>query len=179
MRPAELNRLFAPVMSLPGIGPQIAKLVERAAGPLVVDMLWHLPVGIVDRRAAPTIGELNPADWPDQIVTIKARIERHQPGIGRRPSRVMVSDGTGTLTLVYFNLRGDQMQRMLPLGAERLISGRIEYYNGTPQMPHPDHVVAVDAPEQMKAIEPVYPLTAGLSSRIAARAVAGALERAP
>src|SRR3954469_17303042 len=101
MRPALLNRLFAPVTSLGGIGPQLAKLLERAAGPLIVDMLWHLPVGIVDRRASPSIAELNPIDWPDAIVTIKAKVERHQPGIGRRPYRVLCSDGTGTLALVY------------------------------------------------------------------------------
>src|SRR5579864_2804908 len=132
MRPALLDRLFAPVTALSGVGPQMGRLIERAAGPLVVDLLWHLPTGLVDRRAAPTIGALNPGDWPDAIVTVKARVERHQPGIGRRPYRVICGDGTGTLTLVYFNVRGDQLQRLLPVGAERVISGRVEYYGGLP-----------------------------------------------
>ena len=179
MRPAILDRLFAPVTALPGVGPQLGRLIERAAGPLVVDLLWQLPTGLVDRRAAPSIGELNPRDWPDAIVTVKGRVERHQPGFGRRPSRVVVSDGTGTLTLVYFNVKGDQLTRLLPVGAERVISGRVEYYGGAPQMAHPDHVVAPEQAEQVRAIEPVYPLTAGLSSRAAARAAAAALERAP
>ncbi|HEX3861661.1 MAG TPA: ATP-dependent DNA helicase RecG [Stellaceae bacterium] len=179
MRPPLLNRLFAPITALTGIGPSLGRLIERAAGPLVVDLLWHLPTGIIDRRAAPPIGDLNPIDWPDAIVTITAKIEQHQPGIGRRPYRVLCSDGTGQLTLVYFNVRGDQLQRLLPVGSERVISGQVEYYNGMPQMPHPDHVVAPEAAGQMKAIEPVYPLTAGLSLRIAAKAVAAALERAP
>ncbi|HEX3952412.1 MAG TPA: ATP-dependent DNA helicase RecG [Stellaceae bacterium] len=179
MRPALLNRLFAPVTTLPGIGPQLARLIERAAGPLVVDMLWHLPSGFVDRRNMPAIGALNPLDWPDAIVTIQATVERHQPGIGRRPYRVLCSDGTGVLTLVYFNVRGDQLQRLLPIGAERVISGRVEYYNGAPQMAHPDYVVAPDAADKVKAVEPVYPLTAGLSSRLVAKAVVAALERAP
>src|SRR6266849_7972997 len=155
MRSPLLNPLFAPVTALPGIGPQLGRLLERAAGPLVVDLLWHLPVGLVDRRAAPPIGALNPRDWPDAIVTVKARVERHQPGFGRRPYRVVLSDGTGILTLIYFSVKGDYVERLLPIGAERVISG------------------------QVKAIEPVYPLTAGLSSRIAARAANAALERAP
>ena len=179
MRPALLDRLFAPVTALPGIGPQLGRLIERTAGPAVVDLLWHLPTGLVDRRAAPAIGELNPRDWPDAIVTVKARVEAHQPGFGRRPSRVVCSDGTGTLTLVYFNVKGDQLTRLLPVGSERVISGRVEYYGGLPQIAHPDYVVPPEQAEQIRAIEPVYPLTAGLSSRIVAKAVTAALERAP
>src|SRR6202521_349623 len=115
MRPTLLDSLFAPVTVLPGIGPQLGRLIEKAAGPLVVDLLWHLPVGLVDRRAAPSIGDLNPRDWPDAIVTLKVRVERHQPGFGRRPYRVLCGDGSGTLTLIYFNVKGDYLQR-LPAG---------------------------------------------------------------
>ena len=179
MRPALLDRLFAPVTVLPGIGPQLGRLIERAAGPLVVDLLWHLPTSVVDRRAAPPIRELNPSDWPDAVVTLKIRVERHEPGFGRRPYRVHCTDGTGTLTLVYFSARGDQLQRLLPVGAERLVSGTVDYYSGRPQMAHPDYVVMPDEAERLKAIEPVYPLTAGLSPRVLSKAVGGALERAP
>src|SRR5205807_1574313 len=170
---------FAPVTALPGIGPQLGRFVEKAAGPLVVDLLWHLPAGIVDRRAAPKIGALHPRDWPDNsIVTVTAKVERHHPGLGRRPYRVFVSDATGALILIYFNVKGDYLQRLLPVGAERVISGRVEYYDGMAQMPHPDYVVSPEQADKLKAVEPVYPLTAGLSSRIVARGVAAALERA-
>src|SRR6478609_11119509 len=141
MRPTLLDRLFAPVTALGGIGPQLGKLFDRAAGPLVLDLLWHLPTGIVDRRAAPPISALE----PDTIVTLKVRVERHEPGFGRRPYRVHCTDGTGTLTLVYFSARGDQLQRLLPVGAERVVSGTVDYYSDRPQMAHPDYVVA---PEQ-------------------------------
>ena len=95
MRPATLDRLFAPVTALPGIGPQSAKLFERLAGPLVVDLVWHLPTGIVDRRAAPALRDIEHGT----IVTVRLRVERHEPGHGRRPYRVVCTDGTGTLTL--------------------------------------------------------------------------------
>jgi ATP-dependent DNA helicase RecG len=180
MRPALLDRLFAPVTVLPGIGPQLGRLIERAAGANVVDLLWHLPAGLVDRRAAPAIGALHPKDWPaNSVITVKAKVERHQPGIGRRPYRVFVSDATGALMLVYFSVKGDYLQRLLPVGAERMISGQIDYYDGMPQIAHPDYVVSPEQADGIRAIEPVYPLTAGLSSRIAARAVSAALERAP
>ncbi len=180
MRPVLLDRLFAPVTVLPGIGPQLGRLIERAAGPLVVDLLWHLPTGLVDRRAAPRIGALHPRDWPaTSVITIKATVERHQPGVGRRPYRVFVSDATGALMLVYFSVKGDYLQRLLPVGAERVISGPLEYYDGMPQIVHPDYVVAPEQAAEVKAIEPVYPLTSGLSSRVVAKAVMAALERAP
>jgi ATP-dependent DNA helicase RecG len=175
VRPAILDPLFAPVTGLPGIGSQLAKLFERLAGPLVVDLLWHLPSSIVDRRASPPINELQ----PDQIVTIAVRVEVHQPGRGPRPYRVICADPTGRLTLTYFNVKGDYLARLLPIGAERVVSGRVEFYNRMPQITHPDLVLRPDELDRLRPIEPVYPLTAGLAPRIVQRAVAGAVDRIP
>ena len=175
MRPAILDKLFAPVTALPGIGSQSAKLFERLAGPLVLDLLWHRPVGIIDRRSSPSIRQLR----ADQIATLTVRVEAHQPGFGRRPYRVMCTDGTGVLTLVYFNVKGDQLARLLPIGAERIVSGRVELYGGMPQMAHPDLVLRPEEADRLKPLEPVYPLTAGLSARLVQRAVGAALDRLP
>jgi ATP-dependent DNA helicase RecG len=175
VRPAILDPLFAPVTALPGVGAQLAKLFERLAGPLVVDLLWHLPSGIVDRRASPPIKDLQ----PDQIVTLAVRVETHQPGRGPRPYRVICADPTGRLTLTYFNVKGDYLARLLPVGAERVVSGRVEFYNRALQITHPDLVLRPDELDRLKPIEPVYPLTAGLSPRVAQRAVASAVERVP
>jgi ATP-dependent DNA helicase RecG len=175
LRPAFLNTLFAPVTNLPGIGPQLGRLVERAAGPVVVDLLWHLPTGVIDRRAAPSVSALEDGS----IVTLRLKVERHEPGMGRRPHRVICYDGTGFITLIYFNVKGDYLQRLLPVGAERIVSGKVEFYVGIPQIAHPDYVVAADQAERIKPIEPTYPLTAGLPPRVMQRAVAAAVERAP
>jgi ATP-dependent DNA helicase RecG len=174
VRPAILDKLFAPLTALPGIGSQLAKLFERLTGPLVLDLLWHLPSGIVDRRASPPIRELQ----RHQIATLAVRVEAHQPGHGRRPYRVLCTDNTGTLTLVYFNVRDDQLTRLLPIGAERVVSGLVEFYGGMPQIAHPDLVLRPDELDRVKPIEPVYPLTAGLSPRVVQKAIEGALDRA-
>ena len=115
----------------------------------------------------------------DSIVTLKLKVERHEPGMGRRPYRVICFDGTGFVTLVYFNVKGDYLQRLLPVGAERIVSGKVEFYGGIPQIAHPDHVVAPDQADRIKPIEPIYPLTAGLPPRVLQRAIATAVERAP
>src|SRR5438477_216216 len=83
-------------------------------------------------------GALHPGDWPaGSVITVKAKVERHQPRIGRRPYRVFVSDASGALVLVYFNVKGDYVKRLLPVGAERIVGGQIEYYDGMPQIAHP------------------------------------------
>ena len=174
MRPAILDRLFAPVTALSGIGPQLAKLFERLAGPLVVDLVWHLPSGIVDRRASPPIREIE----HEQTVTIRVRVEAHEPGGGRRPYRIFCTDGTGTLTLVYFNVKSDYLVRLLPIGAERVVSGRVERTARRCRWSIPT-ISRPDAADRLSAIEPVYPLTAGLAPRIAAEGGRGRHDRAP
>ncbi len=175
LRPAILDRLFAPVTALPGIGPQLGRLFERLAGPLVVDLLWHLPSAIVDRRNAPPVAGLE----ADRVATLQVRVEAHEPGRGRRPYRVFCADETGPLALVYFNVKGDYLARLFPIGEARVVSGRVEFYNGVAQMAHPDLVLRPDELDRLKPIEPVYPLTAGLAPRVVQRAAAAALERMP
>ena len=175
MRPAILDRLFAPVTALPGIGPALGRLFERLAGPIVVDLVWHLPSGIVDRRNAPSVRDLAEGG----VATLQVRVEGHEPGRRRRPYRVWCADQTGTLSLVYFNVKGDYLARLFPVGAERIVSGRVEFYGGMPQIAHPDLVLRPDELDRLKPIEPVYPLTAGLAPRVVQRAAAAALDRVP
>ena len=176
MRPEVLYRLFAPVSSLPGIGPRYAKLVERVAGPHVVDLCWHLPSGIIDRRYAPKIAEAEPG----RIATITLRVERHEePRSRRHPYRVACGDETGQIDLVFFHARPDYLSKVLPAGSQRVVSGRVEAFGGRLQMTHPDHIGKVEELEQLKTVEPVYPLTAGLTLKPLSKAIQAALSRAP
>jgi ATP-dependent DNA helicase RecG len=176
VRPEILFPLFAPVASLPGIGPRYAKLVERLAGPHVVDLFWHLPSGLIDRRYAPQIANAEPG----RIATITLQIERHEvPRNKRQPYRIFCSDGTGHLELVFFHARPDYLNKVLPVGEQRVVSGRVEDFGGRLQMTHPDNIGKVEELDRLKAVEPVYPLTAGLTLKPLSKAVHAALERAP
>ncbi|MFN0043703.1 MAG: ATP-dependent DNA helicase RecG [Alphaproteobacteria bacterium] len=178
MRPQELNCLFAPVASLPGVGPTIAKLLARLVGERVVDVLWHLPAGIIDRRFAPMV-----ADAPEgAIATITVRVDSHRPSPRHRPRvpyKVRCSDETGTLDLVFFNARADYIEKNLPIGAQRAISGRIEHFEGRVQMTHPDYIVPLEHINTLPRLEAVYPLTQGLSLRVFGKIAAAATARAP
>ena len=176
MRPESLNKLFAAITSLPGLGPRLGKLVGGIAGEKVVDLLWHLPSGLIDRRYAPTLAEA----VGGTIVTLTVRVDSHTPPRTKRlPYRVTCTDGTGRITLVFFHAKDDYIAKILPIGEERVISGKIEAYNEGLQMAHPDHIVPVAERERIQTVEPVYPLTEGLSLRVIAKAVAAALERLP
>ena len=138
MRPEILFPLFAPVTSLPGVGPRIGKLIEQLAGPRVVDLCWHLPSGLVDRRFSPALAEAPEG----AIITVAVTVDRHEkPRTPRLPYRVRCHDATGSLTLVFFNAKSDWLEKTLPIGETRMVSGRVERYQGELQMAHPDHVV--------------------------------------
>ncbi len=176
MRPQSLTPLFAQVTSLPGIGPRLGKLVEKLAGPLVVDLLWHLPFAVIDRRNAPTVA----AAKGGEIATLTVTVDEHLvPRNPRQPYRVWCSDESGRLCLTYFNGREDYLKKLLPPGEQRVVSGKVELYQGEVQMTHPDHVVPLSERESILRVEPVYGLTAGLTQRPVQKAIAAAVERAP
>ncbi|MDO8287739.1 MAG: ATP-dependent DNA helicase RecG [Parvibaculum sp.] len=176
MRPEILFPLFAPLRSLPGIGPRLEELMGKLVGPKVVDLCWHLPVGLVDRRKRPKIADIVDGD----IVTVEVQVGLHiVPRLKKLPYRVHVSDETGEMQLVFFNPHGDWLTKTLPEGATRIISGKVEFYQGQPQMSHPDHVVAPEDIASLPLLEAVYPLTAGVTLKPLQKAVKAAIERAP
>jgi ATP-dependent DNA helicase RecG len=176
LRPEILFPLFAPVTSLPGIGPRIAPLLESLAGPAIVDLLWHLPTGIVDRRSRPKIGEAAEG----AVATMTVHIDRHlPPDAPQRPYKVRAYDETGFLHLVFFHAKTDYLLRVLPAGSIKVVSGKVERFNNEIQITHPDFILDPAELDRIKAIEPVYGLTQGLQPRILQKAIAAALERSP
>jgi ATP-dependent DNA helicase RecG len=182
MRPALLDPLFAPAATLPGVGPKNAKLIDkltdRPQGARVVDVLFHLPYAVIDRRARPKIAEAE----RDAIATIEARVVEHRPPPSPRskaPYKVLVEDDTGDVELVFFLANMEWIKKRLPIGSTRWISGKLELWDGRLQMVHPDRVMDAEELARMPAVEPVYGLTEGLFPRTIAKAVQGALARLP
>ena len=139
--------------------------------------MFHLPSGIVDRRLRPGV-----ARAPEgAIVTLLLTIDRHRapPRGSRAPYKVYGWDDTGEIALVFFSARADWLTKLLPEGEKRWVSGKVEWFNGAPQMVHPDFVVSEAEFDTLPLVEPVYPQTEGLASRTIARAVKAALERLP
>jgi ATP-dependent DNA helicase RecG len=182
MRPSLLNPLFAAVTTLSGVGPQLEKLYRRLFGrelsARVVDLLFHLPTGAIDRRARPKLRDV----VPDTVVTVAVTVDRHRappPRRSRAPYQIYTSDETGDLVLTYFNAHKDYLQKLLPVGERRYVSGTVALYDHMLQMVHPDRVVAEADLAKLPLVEPVYPLTEGISLNQVRRAMDAALARVP
>ena len=175
MRPDVLNPLFAEAEVLKGVGPQIAKLLKRLGLTRVVDLVYHLPTGAIERVRAPHAS----ANLLGRNVILDLKpFEIRENRSGRGPTRIFASDGDGnTISLVYFNNPG-WAKRSLPLGQARTVSGKLEAYGDEWQIIHPE----VSEPGRGAAPalrEPVYPLTEGLTNRRLGELAREALERAP
>jgi ATP-dependent DNA helicase RecG len=183
MRPNQLDPFFARLASLPGVGPKQEKLFARLlgreeAGPRILDLLFHLPTGAIDRRARPKLRDV----VADTVVTVAVKVDLHRPPPPNRPRapyQIYVSDDTGDLILTFFNARKDYLQKLLPIGERRYVSGTVALYDGMRQMVHPDRVVDAKGLAAMALIEPVYPLTEGLGPNQVRNAIAGAVARVP
>ncbi|MCI4662971.1 MAG: ATP-dependent DNA helicase RecG [Neomegalonema sp.] len=177
MRPDILFPLFANLTTLPGVGEKNVKLFEKIAGARLRDLLFHAPVGLIDRRPVASLqGVMDGA-----IVTVPVEIIAHHaaPRGSNRPHRVEVQDDWVGFQLVYFRANDGYMRKLMPEGEKRLVSGKVELFDGHFQMPHPDYVVALEDAAEIPAIEPVYPLTAGLSLRVLGKVMRAALEKVP
>ncbi len=176
-RPFDLDPLFRPLTTLPGVGPKIAKLLEKlVSGPKVLDLLWHKPVDFVDRRFSPKIGEA-PAG---KIATLEVKILQHFPNKSRnQPYRVKCKDDTGTISIAFFHANKGWIEKQLPEGEIRIVSGKIDYYQGAAQMVHPDAIGTLEERTAIETIEPVYPLTAGITNKSVRKAIDGALGFVP
>jgi len=156
------------------VGPALAKLIERVAGgPRVLDLLFHMPDSYMDRRSRPTIRSAQPG----QVATLAVEVVRQDaPETPRQPWRVVCTDGTGLMELVYF---GRPPPRPLLPGAKLVVSGKLEGFADRLTMPKPDHVVPAQHASLLPGIEPVWPLTAGLFPGQLRSAMRHALERVP
>ena len=172
MRPKILYKLFSNIISLKGIGPKNAKVIERLCGKYVIDLLFHKPSTYIDRRNSPKIIDLEEG----KIATIIVTIDGHSPSFNKRmPYRINCSDDTGAISIVYFNLRGPYLKKIFPVGRQKVISGKFEKFNENFQITHPQHVVDLENLDNVKKIECIYPLTAGLTSKTIQKSINSAL----
>ena len=176
MRPSILFPLFADTRTLGGVGPKLEKLIARVAGSRIVDLIFDLPVGLIDRSYRP---KLNAAE-EGRIATVTVTVLDHvAPRDRRQPYRIRCSDDTAIIELIYFHAHTDYLNRTLPVGSTRVVSGKIERYKDKLQMPHPDHVLASDELGEMPLHEPVYGLTEGLPAKPLLNAVRSAVSKVP
>ena len=185
MRPQILNSLFLPVSSLAGIGPKLTKTItrlltgnENGDPARVADLIFHAPSGIIDRRNQPGIANAEDGG----VATFKVHVDKHfipPRGNRRIPYKINVHDETGEMSLVFFRGQSDWLSKAMPVGEIRYVSGKVEWFNNKPNMVHPDHMVSEEEFRSLPLVEPVYPTTAGLSSKLLGKSIRTAVETLP
>jgi ATP-dependent DNA helicase RecG len=176
MRPEALFTYFADIESLPGVGKRNRQAFERLAGARLVDTVFHIPASVINRSYHPKVMEAAPGS----IATIEVDVIAHKAAPNKRaPYKIICQDETGFLTLVFFHARADWLRKQLPEGERRIISGRLEHFQDQVQITHPDYMVPLDQADELPLMEPIYPMTAGLSAKVFRKALNGALDNIP
>jgi ATP-dependent DNA helicase RecG len=185
-----LRPLLASVGTLRGIGPRLAATLGRLVGapdgaePRCVDLLWHLPHGVVERRLRTAAAAL----IEGERVTLQVQVEQHQPGPPVRrsvrprtgpPYKVRCRAETGLLHLVFFQARSAVLRRALPEGEDRIVSGRLARFGAEWQIVHPELIAPPEQFSRARPLQPLYPLTHGLGQRRLGRCIAASLTTLP
>src|SRR4051812_24749414 len=174
MRPDILNPLFAEVTALKGVGPGLAKPLDRLGLHRVVDVAFHLPTGFIDRVPR---DELDMADAGRTIAITVTPVDYRISSSPRGPARVHATDAKGNyVSLIYFGGSSGWVKKLLPLGEAKRISGKLEMYGQELQIVHPD---LADGDEGFREREAIYPLSEGITSRRLGQFAHEAIERAP
>ncbi len=166
-----------------GVGPQLGALFAKFFGApdgqdaVVIDVLTHMPSGVIDRRAQDGVAHAPVGS----IATLKLHVDEHivPPRNSRAPLRIKAHDESGEITLSFFGAKGGWVEKQLPIGEIRYVSGEIGFFGREKQMTHPDYIVEPDKLSSLPMVEPVYPLTHGLSSRALRKVIASGLELVP
>jgi ATP-dependent DNA helicase RecG len=186
---AQLRYLFEPVTRIRGVGGAVAKSLSNllpaatqlsiSSLPIIRDLLFHLPISVIDRRASYPLAEAPHGAVTTCVVKVDAHLPPMRKRFGRAPYKVVCSNETGELTLVFFNARNEYIKQVLPLGSQRVVSGVLERFDYQLQMSHPDIIAPVSRLAEIQQIEPVYPLTAGMTSKRLGKLVDQALAQCP
>lgn len=177
MRPEILTPLFCSIESLKGIGTKYFKLVSAlVGGPKIINLLWHFPYNLIDRTYTCPISRIEAG----RVWTGIVKIAEHLPPQKKsQPYRIICEDETADITLNFFKFYKDSLKKQLPVGTQKLISGKTEWFNGQLQMSHPDYIADPEALQKIATIEPIYPLCGGITNKMIRWYVGQCLEKVP
>lgn len=183
MRAEILNSLFADVETVPGVGKSLKSLLDNLGIRKVLDLVFHKPTGFIDRTYSPKLNEVREGE----TITVTVHVDKHMPppsgakyfARGRIPYKVSCHNDSGVLNLVFFNVKGDYLTKSLPVGEQRVISGKAEFFSGNLNITHPDYIVPVDKIGSVKKLDPTYALTAGITQKRISKMISSSLEKLP
>ena len=153
--------LLSDLSVLNGVGAKTQRLLKKKNINNLFDLLWRLPKSYTDRSISSKIKDLRIGE----IQTITIVPQRYNfPRIRNLPNRVMCTDETGVIDCIFFNSYEGFVKKILPLGKEITVSGKISYFRKKYQITNPKYVS-----ENSTIIQQVhnqYSLTEGISEKL-------------
>lgn len=175
-RPEILFPLFSSLTGIDGIGPRTAEAFQKMTIEKPIDLAFTPPHNVIDRRPVRSIQDVA----APCVVTVEITVGLHTPNaIKGKPYRVTVEDAQTSFQLVFFHARADWLRKQLPIGQKRIISGKLEVFDGIAQMVHPDYIEPLGETQDIPEFEPVYPLTTGVSQKLMQKATGSVLAKIP
>ncbi|HAG53271.1 MAG TPA: ATP-dependent DNA helicase RecG [Alphaproteobacteria bacterium] len=169
-------KLFEEYDRLPGVPPKLLSRVKKLCGSTYADLLFHIPHSVIDRRAFTTIENAEAG----KLQTLKVVVTSvKNPANARSPFKVYVTDESAeTMELLFFNV-GNWIKKSFPEGKQMYLSGMLEEDFASKKMLHPEIYPASANVDEIAKLEPVYPLTKAINSKMLSKAIDFALTLVP
>ena len=153
--------LLSDLKSIKGVGLKTSNLLKRKKINSIFDLLWKLPKSYTDRSLSSKIKDLK----IDEIQTITIIPQKYSfPRVRNLPNRVLCKDETGEIDCVFFNSYEGYIRKILPIGKEVTISGRIKYFRNKYQLTNPKYIS--EDSSIIKQKHNTYSLTEGISEKV-------------
>ena len=153
--------LLSDLKSIKGVGLKTSNLLKRKKINSIFDLLWKLPKSYTDRSLSSKIKDLK----IDEIQTITIIPQKYSfPRVRNLPNRVLCKDETGEIDCVFFNSYEGYIRKILPIGKEVTISGKIKYFRNKYQLTNPKYIS--EDSSIIKQKHNTYSLTEGISEKV-------------
>ena len=153
--------LLSDLSALKGVGLKTTNLLKRKKINTIFDLLWKLPKSYTDRSLSSKIKDLK----IDEVQTITIIPQKYSfPRVRNLPNRVLCKDETGEIDCVFFNSYEGYIKKILPIGKEITISGKIKYFRNKYQLTNPKYISEDSSIIKQKHNN--YSLTEGLTEKV-------------
>ena len=153
--------LLSDLSLLKGVGTKTSNLLKKKKVNTIFDLLWKLPKSYTDRSLSSKIKDLK----IDEIQTITIIPLKYSfPRVRNLPNRVLCKDDTGEIDCVFFNSYEGYIKKILPIGKEVTISGKIKYFRNKYQLTNPKYIS--EDSSIIKQKHNSYSLTEGISEKV-------------
>ena len=153
--------LLSDLSSIKGVGVKTTNLLKKKKINTIFDLLWKLPKSYIDRSLSCKIKDLK----IDETQTITIVPQKYLfPRIRNLPNRVLCNDETGEIDCVFFNSYEGYIKKILPIGKEVTISGKIKFFRNKYQLTNPKYIS--EDSSLIKQKHNSYSLTEGISEKV-------------